>query len=108
MSQDCLPFPVQQPDAEPPRSFPPGAASSVSPRPVNSDRLHKIGKMGWGRGESGMRRTIQGTRLLITGASSGIGRALARLAAEAGARVAVAARSGERLEELARELSEAS
>jgi short-subunit dehydrogenase len=52
-----------------------------------------------------MGRTLQGTRLLITGASSGIGRALAEQAVAAGARVALAARSGDRLEELARSLS---
>jgi short-subunit dehydrogenase len=52
-----------------------------------------------------MSRTIHGSRILITGASQGIGRALAVLCARAGARVAVAARSADRLEELARELS---
>src|SRR5437660_347729 len=44
--------------------------------------------------------------MLITGASSGIGRATAVLAAAAGARLAVAARSQARLEELAHELGE--
>jgi short-subunit dehydrogenase len=43
--------------------------------------------------------------LLITGASSGIGRALAEQAVAAGARVALAARSADRLDELARSLS---
>src|SRR4051812_47549515 len=52
-----------------------------------------------------MRRTLQGSRLLITGASSGIGRCVAEQAARAGARVALAARSVDRLEELARTLS---
>lgn len=42
--------------------------------------------------------------LLITGASSGIGAATARLAAKAGYRVALAARSQERLEQLVSEL----
>jgi short-subunit dehydrogenase len=42
---------------------------------------------------------------LITGASSGIGRALAEQAVAFGARVALAARSRDRLEELARSLS---
>src|SRR5205807_3596471 len=45
-----------------------------------------------------------GRVLLITGASSGIGAATARLAASSGWRVVVAARSLERLEELAEEL----
>lgn len=44
--------------------------------------------------------------LFITGASSGIGAATARLAAEAGFRVALAARRREKLEDLAAELGE--
>ena len=52
-----------------------------------------------------MRRVIRGSRILITGASSGIGRALAGLVAEAGARVVIAARSTDKLDELARELT---
>src|SRR5262245_24910539 len=51
-----------------------------------------------------MGRTLGGRRLLITGASGGIGRCLALQAAQAGARVALAARSADKLEELAREL----
>jgi short-subunit dehydrogenase len=49
------------------------------------------------------RRTIAGSRLLITGASQGIGRALALAAARRGARVLAAARSPELLNELAAE-----
>ena len=52
-----------------------------------------------------MRRVIPGSRILITGASSGIGHALAGLVAEAGARVAIAARSTDKLDDLARELT---
>jgi short-subunit dehydrogenase len=52
-----------------------------------------------------MRRDLQGRRLLITGASSGIGRCLAEQAAQGGARVALAARSGDKLNELARALT---
>jgi short-subunit dehydrogenase len=52
-----------------------------------------------------MTRTLQGTRILITGASSGIGRSLAEQTLRAGARVAVTSRSAERLDELMRSLS---
>jgi short-subunit dehydrogenase len=50
------------------------------------------------------RRKLSGLRILITGASQGIGRALAVEAARRGARVLAAARSLELLEELAREV----
>lgn len=52
-----------------------------------------------------MERDVRGQRLLITGATGGIGRCLAGQAARAGARVAVTARSVGRLETLAHELS---
>jgi short-subunit dehydrogenase len=51
----------------------------------------------------GHRRDIAGLRILITGASQGIGRALALEAAKRGARVLAAARSTELLAELERE-----
>jgi len=51
----------------------------------------------------GQRRTIAGSRMLITGASQGIGRALALAAARRGARVLAAARSDELLSQLADE-----
>jgi short-subunit dehydrogenase len=51
----------------------------------------------------GQRRQIAGSRILITGASQGIGRALALEAARRGARVLAAARSEDLLAELARE-----
>jgi short-subunit dehydrogenase len=49
----------------------------------------------------GQRRSIQGSRILITGASQGIGRALAELAAKRGGRVLAAARQEPLLRELA-------
>jgi short-subunit dehydrogenase len=51
----------------------------------------------------GQRRQIAGSRILITGASQGIGRALAAAAAARGARVLAAARSEPLLRELAEE-----
>ncbi len=51
-----------------------------------------------------MTRDIRGTRLLITGASSGIGRALAVRAAAAGARLAVVSRSADKLATLTNEI----
>src|SRR3954467_2031341 len=51
----------------------------------------------------GQRRSIAGCRILITGASQGIGRALALEAARQGAKVMAAARSEELLAELANE-----
>ena len=49
----------------------------------------------------GRRRNLTGLRILITGASQGIGRALAKAVARRGARVLAAARSAELLAELA-------
>jgi short-subunit dehydrogenase len=49
----------------------------------------------------GQRRTIAGSRILITGASQGIGQALAQTAAARGARVLAVARNAELLAELA-------
>lgn len=52
----------------------------------------------------GQRRTISGSRMLITGASQGIGKALAERAAARGAKVLVCARKIELLEEVAKEI----
>src|SRR3954468_24442614 len=48
-----------------------------------------------------MKREIRGRRILITGGSGGIGRCLAEQAARAGARLALVARSPDRLQEFA-------
>ena len=50
---------------------------------------------------------IAGKVVLITGASSGIGRASALLFARKGAKLALSARSAEKLEQLTSELPEA-
>jgi short-subunit dehydrogenase len=52
-----------------------------------------------------MKRDLQGRRILITGASSGIGRCLALQLALAGARLAVVARTDDKLRDLARSLA---
>ncbi|MDZ7774028.1 MAG: SDR family NAD(P)-dependent oxidoreductase [Balneolaceae bacterium] len=53
-----------------------------------------------------MNRRIEGKRALVTGATAGIGRATARLLAEAGCEVAVTGRREERLQELREEIEE--
>jgi short-subunit dehydrogenase len=52
----------------------------------------------------GQRRSIAGSRILITGASQGIGKALAEAAAKHGARVLVCARKIELLQEIAQQV----
>jgi short-subunit dehydrogenase len=52
-----------------------------------------------------MRRDLKGLRVLLTGASSGIGRALAGHLAQAGARVVLAARSLAKLQEVKQSLT---
>lgn len=54
-----------------------------------------------------MRRDLCGSRFLITGASGGIGRCLAEQVVRSGARVAVTARSADRLDELSHALGDA-
>lgn len=52
-----------------------------------------------------MTRDLKGRRIVLTGASSGIGRCLAEQAAQAGARLIIAARSSDKLDEVARGLA---
>jgi NAD(P)-dependent dehydrogenase (short-subunit alcohol dehydrogenase family) len=52
-----------------------------------------------------MRLDVTGKRILVTGASSGLGAHFARVLARGGARVAIGARRTERLEDLATELA---
>jgi len=54
-----------------------------------------------------MARDLSGQRVLITGASSGIGRCLAQQAAAAGTRVALVSRTAEKLNELAAQVAPA-
>lgn len=56
---------------------------------------------------SDIRFSLSDKTLLVTGASSGIGAHLARVASAAGARVVLAARRAERLEQLATEIRQA-
>ena len=51
-----------------------------------------------------MNQSIRGKVAIVTGASSGIGRAIARLFAAEGAKLALAARSTDKLEKLAGEI----
>lgn len=48
-----------------------------------------------------MKRALKGRRILLTGASSGIGRALAEILVREGAKLLLAARSADKLQELA-------
>ena len=79
-------------------SLPLRAASHVASRVVNP---------GGHPSEKALRDAVEGTVVLVTGASHGIGKATARKLASAGATVLLVARSGDRLKELSQEISKA-
>jgi short-subunit dehydrogenase len=56
--------------------------------------------------ERSLTKAIEGKRIVVTGASSGIGREVARRLGEAGGEVILVSRTREKLEELAREIEE--
>jgi short-subunit dehydrogenase len=58
----------------------------------------------WARGKTAMQRDLTGKRVILTGATGGIGRAIAAALIGAGARVSLAARNMTGLEKLAQEL----
>jgi short-subunit dehydrogenase len=80
-----------------------GNAANETGSLVRLGELHKLGISY--EGGQGMKRELRDSRILITGASSGIGRSLAEQLGSEGARVALAARSAEPLQELAQRLS---
>jgi short-subunit dehydrogenase len=64
-------------------------------------RLFRAANVPWGP-FAGMKRELQGKRIAVTGASSGIGLALAQALAQEGAKLVLAARSEGKLQEVAR------
>ncbi len=65
----------------------------MSPQPLGAE-AHALPRLRW-------RRNLVGSRVLVTGASSGVGRAVALELARRGARVLATGRRGERLAEVA-------
>jgi len=72
------------------RQFPPTLPAAPAHAPSTADRRGIVGRM-----------RIAGSRIWVTGASSGIGAALARELEERGAHVAISARRKEKLDEIA-------
>jgi NAD(P)-dependent dehydrogenase (short-subunit alcohol dehydrogenase family) len=87
-----------------------GTGISVPSLPTYADRLWEYWEenleQGIGRGAT-LPGVVRGRNVMITGASSGIGRATALKVAEAGARVLLVARSTDKLAELKEEIERA-
>jgi short-subunit dehydrogenase len=84
-------------------------ANAFGATPISSRGLvnRAVGRLGDPDGTAALGRTVGGKIVLITGASSGIGRAAAVRLAAAGALVLAVARSEDRLAELVEEISAA-
>lgn len=74
----------------------------------SADRISLVGEATWGERDIADYFRLDGQVAVITGASSGIGRRLARVLHAAGAHVVVSARREKRLKELCNELGERS
>ena len=80
--------------------------NSFGATPISSRNLiARVTRLGDRDGAAALRAAVRGKVVLVTGASSGIGRAAAVRLASAGAHVVVVARSEELLEELVTEIS---
>ncbi|MBB5916676.1 NAD(P)-dependent dehydrogenase (short-subunit alcohol dehydrogenase family) [Nocardia transvalensis] len=84
----------------------PAGPARIAETPLARAVAWVIGPRGL-RGQAALRREVEGKVVVITGASFGVGAATARWFAAAGARVVVAARSMDRLLEVAEEIEAA-
>ncbi|MET3961331.1 short-subunit dehydrogenase [Marmoricola sp. OAE513] len=82
-------------------------ANSFGATPISSRSVlnRSVGRIGDSKGASALRKAVGGKVVLITGASSGIGRAAAVHLAAAGAEVLVVARSEDQLAEVVEEIT---
>src|SRR4051794_38339304 len=81
-----------------------GTGDGDAPGPVMRAKLREMGKMVEPLRRATMRRDLAGKRVILTGATGGIGRATAAELVRAGARLAIAARSEDTLADLAEDL----